>query len=291
MSDQLLNSSPGAARRSFVSRLFESLCLVLAVFGALVLTVLIGHVAYHGLAWLDWQFLTSFPSRFPEQAGVLAAIWGTIWIIGLTAVVAIPVGVAAALYLEEYARPGPFSTLIEINVANLAGVPSVIYGLLGLAVFVKALALGRSILAGALTLALLVLPVIIISARESIRAVPRSIRMASYALGASRWQTVRSHVLPAALPGILTGIILALSRAIGETAPLIVVGALTFVAFTPAGLLDGFTVLPIQIFNWTSRPQSEFHDLAAAASLVLLAVLLLMNGLAIYIRNAGQKGS
>ena len=277
------------AARQAVSRAFRTLCAVLTWLGVVLLAVLLFHVSRSGLGWLDWDFLSSFPSRFAERAGIKSALVGTLWLIALTAAFSIPVGLAAALYLEEYARPSRLNTLIEINIANLAGVPSIVYGILGLALFVRGFHLGRSVLAGSLTMTLLILPTIIIAAREAIRAVPQSIRHASYALGATRWETVRHHVLPAALPGILTGVILALSRAIGETAPLIMIGALAFVAYVPSGPLDGFTALPIQIFNWTSRPQEEFHGLAAAAIIVLLVVLLLMNSIAIYIRNRYER--
>jgi len=257
--------------------------------GVALLAVLLARVARLGFGWLDFQFLASFPSRFPEKAGILSALAGTLWLIGLTALISVPTGVGAAVYLEEFSRPGRMKTFIEINIANLAGVPSIVYGILGLAVFVRGLALGHSVLAGALTMSLLILPVIIIASREAIKAVPASLRRGAMALGATRWQVVRHHVLPSALPGMLTGIILALSRAIGETAPLIMIGALTYIAFTPEGPMDDFTALPIQIFNWTARPQKEFHSLAAAAILVLLAVLLLMNAAAVILRHRGRK--
>jgi phosphate transport system permease protein len=243
------------------------------------------------LGWIDWQFLTEFPSRFPEKAGIKSALWGTVWLISFTALISIPVGVAAAIYLEEYAATTRVSRFIEINIANLAGVPSIVYGILGLAIFVRWFALGRSVLAGSMTMSLLVLPVIIMASREAIRSVPSSIRHAAFALGATRWQTVRHHVLPSATPGILTGVILAMSRAIGETAPLIMIGALTYVAFVPEGPSDPFTALPIQIFNWVSRPQKEFHFLAAAGIVVLLIVLLAMNAAAIAIRQRSQRKS
>jgi phosphate transport system permease protein len=253
-----------------------------------VLAVLLYHVAREGFQWIDWQFLSSFPSRFPEKAGIKSSIYGTVWLITLTAGFSIPIGVAAAIYLEEYARDSRLNRFIEVNIANLAGVPSIVYGILGLAIFVRFFVMGRSVLAGAFTMSLLVLPVLIIASREAIRAVPSSIRQAAFALGATRWQTTRSHVLPSALPGILTGVILALSRAIGETAPLVMIGALTYVAFVPEGPLDAFTALPIQIFNWASRPQEEFHQLAAAGIVVLLVILLLMNSIAIYIRSRSE---
>ena len=277
------------ARRHRRSSLFRWCCIGVTGFAVLVLVTLLWQVTTIGLPWLDAQFLTSFPSRFPEKAGIKSAFAGTLWLVSLTAAFAIPIGVLAAVYLEEYARPTRLTGIININIANLAGVPSIVYGILGLAVFVRFMALERSVLAGALTMSLLILPVIVIAAREAIKAVPSSLRQAAYAVGGSRWQVVRAHVLPAAMPGILTGVILALSRAIGETAPLIMIGALTYVAFVPQGPMDEFTALPIQIFNWTSRPQEAFHELASAAIIVLLGVLLMMNALAVYIRYRGSK--
>jgi phosphate transport system permease protein len=263
---------------------------VLITLGALVaLGTLLYDVARDGLGRLSWQFLTSFPSRRPEQAGILGPLVGSLYVIALTAAIAVPMGVGAAIYLEEYAPRNAISRLIEINIANLAGVPSIIFGLLGLGLFVRALSMGRSVLAGAATLALLVLPMVIISTREALRAVPPSLREGSYALGATRWQTIWHQVLPAALPGTLTGVILSLSRAIGETAPLITIGALTYVPFVPDGIWSPFTVLPIQIFNWVSRPQAAFAVNAAAAILVLLVLLLAMNALAIFLRDRFQK--
>ena len=208
----------------------------------------------------------------------------------ITAVVAFPLGVATAVFLEEYAPPGRLRHVIEINIANLAGVPSIIYGLLGLAVFVRTLGLGRSVLAGGLTIAILVLPIVIVNAQEAIRAVPQSLRHASYALGATRWETIRHHVLPSAMPGILTGTILALSRAIGEAAPIVLISSIAFIAFLPDGLGDAFTILPIQIFIWASKPQAEFHDIAASAIIVLLVLLLTMNALAIWLRQRFRRG-
>lgn len=265
-------------------KLFRLFCGSMICLGVFLLFLLIFHVSKQGFPWLDGQFLDSFPSRFPERAGIKSALWGTVWLISFTACFSIPVGTAAAIYLEEYAHRSRLSSFIEINIANLAGVPSIVYGILGLALFVRWLSLGRSLVAGSLTMSLLILPVIIIASREAIRAVPSSYREAAFALGATRWQTVRDQILPAALPGILTGLILALSRAIGETAPLVMIGALTYVAFVPEGPMDSFTALPIQIFNWTSRPQAAFHDLASAGIIVLLAVLLLMNATAVLIR-------
>lgn len=276
------------ARRRALDKLFHFIFLASSLIGIVTLAALLFDVFRKGLGWLDWDFLTSFPSRFPHRAGIKAALAGSVWVVGLTALIAFPVGVAAAIYLEEFAPRNRWTQIINTNISNLAGVPSVVYGILGLAIFVRGLGLGRSVLSGALTLALLVLPIIIIASQEAIRAVPDSIRRASYALGATQWQTVRHAVLPSALPGILTGTILAISRALGETAPLLIVGALTFVAFTPLGPMDVFTVLPIQIFNWTSRPQEEFRAIAAAAIIVLLAMLLTMNALAVYLRNKYQ---
>jgi phosphate transport system permease protein len=269
--------------------LFRFLCLAATLTGVILLALLLGDVVRSGRQWLDGGFLTSFPSRFPEKAGIKSALVGTVWMMGFTALFSVPVGVAAALYLEEYAPRGRVSRFIEVNIANLAGVPSIVYGLLGLAIFVRWMALERSILAGSLTMSLLILPMIIIASREAVRAVPISLRTAAFAVGATRWQTVRHHVLPSAAPGILTGVILALSRAIGETAPLIMIGALTYVAFLPEGPLDEFTVLPIQIFNWASRPQAEFHELAAAGIIVLLAVLLVLNGSAAWLRQRSAR--
>ena len=241
------------------------------------------------LGRLSWDFLTSYPSRRAEDAGILAALAGSMFVIALTAVIAIPLGVSAAIYLEEYGGRGRMARLIEINIANLAGVPSIIYGLLGLGLFVRIMGMGRSVLAGASTLALLALPVIILATREALRAVPGTLREASYALGATKWQTVWHQVLPAAMPGVLTGLILALSRAIGETAPLITIGALTYVPFAPKDIWSPFTVLPIQIFNWVSRPQAAFAENAAAGIVVLLALLLVMNAAAIVLRDRFQS--
>jgi phosphate transport system permease protein len=277
------------ARRRVTGRVFEALCQAATLIGLITLVVLLADIALRGVPTLNWTFLTSFPSRFPAQAGILGALIGSLWLITLTAFFAIPTGIAAAVWLEEYARRGWLSRVIEVNIANLAGVPSIIYGLLGLGIFVRALAFERSILSGSLTMALLVLPVIIINTREAIRAVPPSLREAAYGLGATRSFVVWNVVLPSAVPGILTGTILALSRAIGETAPLITIGALTFVAFLPTGVMDPFTVLPIQIFNWVSRPQKEFHSIAASGIVILLLVLLSMNALAIYLRDRARR--
>ena len=284
------------ARRHAWGRLFEWISLISTLIGIVVLAVLLIDVFGDGFRRFNWQFLSSYPSRRPEQAGILAALVGSVWLLVLTGIIAFPLGVGAAIYLEEYAPRGRLTTIIQTNIANLAGVPSIIYGLLGLEIFVRLMypiTGGRSVLAGALTMSLLILPIVIIASREAIRAVPSSLRQASFALGATRWQTVWHHVLPIAFPGILTGTILALSRAIGETAPLITIGALTYIAFLPEwslrGLQSPFTVLPIQIFNWVSRPQKGFAEAAAAGIVLLLIVLLVMNAAAIILRLKFQK--
>lgn len=277
------------AVRKWKNRVAAGVFFLATSVGIAALAVLIGAILRDGLPYLTWDFLTNVPSRFPEKAGIRSALFGSLWLMALTAPVAFVLGVATAIYLEEYAKPGRLTRLIQTNIHNLAGVPSIVFGILGLTLFVRGLGFGRSVLAGALTMALLVLPIIVVAAQEAIRAVPNSLRHASYALGATRWQTIRRVVLPAALPSILTGTILAMSRAIGETAPLIMIGALTFVAFVPTSPLDAFTVLPIQIFNWISRPQEAFHHLAAAGIIVLLLVLLSMNLTAVLLRNTFQK--
>lgn len=258
------------------------LALALAL---LTLAWLLADIGMDGFPRLRWDFLTRFPSRNPEEAGILSALAGSFYLILLTGVIAVPLGTGAAIHLEKYAQKNWLNALMEINIGTLAGVPSIIYGLLGLGLFVRALSLDRSLLAGALTLALLVLPIVIITAREAIRAVPRSLEDAAYGLGATRSQVIGSITLPLAFPGILTGIILSLSRAIGETAPLITIGALTYIAFLPTGIFSPFSALPIQIFNWISRPQAGFHVSAAAAIVVLLAMTLFMNAFAILLRN------
>jgi phosphate transport system permease protein len=273
------------SRRKWIGVILAGILFLATIFGIVVLVTLLVDVARDAAPWLDQQFLSSFPSRFPEEAGIKSALIGTLWLMGLTALISVPLGVASAVYLEEYAEDGWFLRLIQVNIANLAGVPSVVYGILGLALFVRFAAWGNSLLAGALTLSLLILPIIIISTQEALRSIPTGIRESAYALGATRWQVIYSHVLPMAAPGIFTGVILALSRAIGETAPLILVGALTFIPFLPQGALDQFTALPIQIFNWTARPQDEFRGLAAAAIVVLMILLFTMNLTAILLRN------
>lgn len=280
---------PDDRRRRRTGAIFQAVCIGSIGFSILTLALLLFDIAKDGAGWLSLDLLTNYPSRFPARAGVKSAILGTLWMMVLTAATSFPIGVGAAIYLEEYAPKNWLTRILQTNIANLAGVPSIVYGILGLAIFVRFAGLGRSVIAGALTLALLVLPVIIIASQEALKAVPGSLREASYGVGATKWQTIRHHVFPVALPGILTGTILSLSRAIGETAPLIMIGALTFIAFPPTSPMDPFTVLPIQIFNWTAKPQKEFHELAAAAIIVLLVLLLVMNAAAILLRNRYQK--
>jgi len=275
--------------RRWLDLAFQIVALLVLVVALAALAALLVDVFRDGMARLSWDFLTGYPSRRATQAGIFHALSGSVFVILLTAVLALPVGVAAAIYLEEYGRRNFLARAIELNITNLAAVPSIIYGLLGLGVFVRLMAMGRSVMAGAATLALLALPVVILSTREALRAVPGSIREGSYALGATKWQTIWHQVLPVAAPGILTGLILSLSRAIGETAPLITMGALTYVSFAPDSVWSSFTVLPIQIFNWVSRPQRDFHANAAAGILVLMVLLLAMNGLAIWLRDRYQK--
>jgi phosphate transport system permease protein len=282
----------GASRIAWRRRLdvlFQVVALLVLVAALLSLAALLFDVISDGAGRLSWQFITSFSSRRASQAGIWHAFTGSLFVIIVTAVLAVPIGVAAAIYLEEYGGRSLAARIIELNITNLAAVPSIIYGLLGLGLFVRMMAMGRSVLAGAATLALLVLPVVILSTRESLRAVPRSLREGSYALGATKWQTIWHQVLPVAAPGIMTGLILALSRAIGETAPLITIGAVTFATFAPDSIWSPFTVLPIQIFNWVSRPQTDFHVNAAAGILVLVALLLSMNAAAIWLRDRYQK--
>jgi len=292
--------------RKTLNRFYDKSFFLIGIFATSIslifLLALLLDILADGMGRLGWQFLANYSSRKPEEAGILSAWVGTVWIMVLTGGIAFPLGVSAAIYLEEYSRKNWLTDIIEINIANLAGVPSIIYGLLGLGLFVRLLNMERSVIAGAMTLAILVLPIVILSTREAIKSIPPSIREASYALGASKWQTIRNQVLPSAMPGILTGVILAMSRAVGETAPLITMGALTYIAFLPAspisaefpyisfqGLFDAFTVLPIQIFNWVSRPQKGFAIDAAAGIIVLLVITFVMNAFAIYLRQKYQK--
>jgi len=270
-------------------RLLQLSGLLVLTLALVTLGALLYDVVSDGWSRLSWQFLTSPPSRFPAAAGIYPQLIGSLYVMVVTAVLALPVGIGAAIYLEEYGGGGRVARIIEVNIANLAGVPSVIYGLLGLGLFVRWLALGPSVLAGAATLALLVLPVVILSTREALRTVPMAAREGSYALGATKWQTIWHQVLPGALPGIFTGLILAMSRAVGETAPLITIGALTYIPFAPTGLDSPFTVLPIQIYNWVSRPTAPFLENAAAGIIVLLVLLLTMNSIAVVLRDRFQK--
>jgi phosphate transport system permease protein len=290
-----------AARRSDGG--FALLGLAVLIVTTIVLISLVWTFVHDGLGRIDWEFLTNFPSRRPGQAGILSAWVGTCLVMLVTAALAVPLGVGAGLYLEEYAPKNKITALIEINVTNLAGIPSIIYGLLALGLFIQTLGLGQTILVAGMTLALLILPIIIVATREAVRSIPLEIREAAFALGADKWQTVGGYILPAARPGILTGIIVGMSRAIGETAPIITIGALTFIAFLPPSpvqptfpflslewLQSPFTVMPIQMFNWISRPQAGFHVNAAATGLILLTMTLLMNGVAIWLRYHIRRG-
>jgi len=263
---------------------FKFFGLFSTFFGLLMLGIFISSILNEGLSRISWDFISNFPSRNPAKAGILSALAGTLWIIVITALAAIPVGIGAAIYLEEFSRKSKFGRLIEMNITNLAGVPSVIYGLLGLEIFGRIFGMGGSILAGSFTLALLILPIIIVATREAIKAVPASLKDASYALGASKWQTIKMTVVPSASSGIITGVIIALSRAIGEAAPLIVVGALAYVPFVPTTPTSEFTVLPIQIFNWVSRPQEAFLVNASAGIIILLSITFVLNAVAVYLR-------
>jgi len=275
--------------RLMVNSVFKGLFFLATLFGLIVLSVLLYRVFTQGIGYLDLQFLQNVGSRFPEKAGIYAAFMGTIWLMFVVVIVSFILAVGTAIYLEEYAKQNKINKFIKVNISNLAGVPSVVFGLLGLTIFARAFALGQSVLAAGLTMSLLILPVIIVAAQEAIRSVPRELRDASYGMGATKWQTITRVVLPAAIPGILTGSILAFSRAIGETAPLVVIGVPTILLFTPGSILDTFTALPMQIYDWTKRPQADFHDVAAAGIIILLGLLLLMNSIAVLIRNKFQK--
>lgn len=281
--------TPRVASRRQIGQAWRIVFLGSTVLSIVLLGMLLWSIVEPGYDWLSWHLVTNMPSRIAERAGMNSAIWGSVWIVLGSAIFSFVIGLGSAIYLEEYAPENRWTSFIQTNISNLAGVPSIVYGLLGLVVFVDLLNMGRSILAGALTMGLLILPVVVISSREAIRAVPLSLRQAAYGLGATQWQTVRHHVLPAAIPGILTGMILSMSRAIGETAPLLVVGGASQVLFRPDGLFDPFMVMPLQIFNWTSRPQEEFEHLAAAAIIVLLIVLLIFNSAAIILRQYFSK--
>ncbi len=278
--------------RHALDRIFAVLVFVATIIGLIVLAVLLVDIARDGLPRLSWEFLTSFPSVIADNAGIYPALLGSLWLLALTGIISVPLGIGAATYLEEYAPDNWLTRLIEINISNLAGVPSIIYGLLGLGIFVNLLGNitgGQSIISGALTLSLLILPVIIIATREAFRTIPGAVREGGYALGATRWEVIKAHLLPMAVPGALTGTILALSRAIGETAPLIVVGAATYITFAPDSPLSSYSALPIQIYSWVSQPQPAFQIAAAAGIVVLMVVLLLANSVAIWLRNKYQR--
>ena len=276
-------------RTRLQDKMFRYRALACTLVALVVLALLLWDILSRGLGRLSWSFLDSLPSRHAEKAGILTALAGMISLLLFTVIVSLPVGIMAGIYLEEYGKRNWFAKFVEINISNLAGVPSIIYGILGLQVFVRMAGLGNSLLAGAFTLSLLIMPIIIVATREAVKAVPSSLKEASYGMGATKWQTIRRVVLPSALGGILTGIILAISRAVGETAPLLVIGALTYVPFIPEGPMDQFTTLPIQVFNWTTRPQAAFVVNAAAGIIILLLVTFLLNAIAIYIRNRWYK--
>jgi phosphate transport system permease protein len=280
---------PKRDARRIAGSIWRAVFFLATALAIVLLGMLLWSILEPGLGWLSWQLITAMPSRVAENAGMNSAIWGSLWLVSGSGIVAFFLGLGTAIYLEEYAEQNRWTDFVQTNISNLAGVPSIVYGLLGLVVFVDWMQMGRSILAGALTMGLLILPIVVISSREAIRAVPLSLRQASYGLGATKWQTVRSHVLPAAFPGILTGMILSMSRAIGETAPLIVVGGASQVLYRPDSPLSSFMVMPLQIFNWTGRPQEEFEHLAAAAIIVLMVVLLAMNSVAIILRQHFSK--
>ncbi len=285
-----VGSRSNIMKRRMQSKFFELFFFGAIIFGIVMLMVLMANIIKEGIGWLDMDFITSFPSRFAKKAGIKSALVGSIWVMSLTFLFSFPLGVGTAIYLEEYSdKKKRFNQILQINIANLAGVPSIVYGILGLAVFVRFLGFERSIISGALTLGLLILPVIIVSSQEALKSVPNELRHGAYALGVSKWQTITGVVLPYAIPGILTGTILAMSRAMGEAAPLIIIGAAGYISFLPESLMDSFTVLPIQIFNWTSRPQAEFQNIAAAGILVLMVLLLSANAVAVIIRNKYEK--
>ncbi len=269
--------------------LWKTLFILATSFALLALAVLLFRILSQGAGYLNFDFITNFASRIPEKAGIKAALIGSLWLMAIVAPVSIILGVSTAIYLEEYAKKNKLNDFIRMNISNLAGVPSIVFGLLGLTIFVRLMDLGKSILAAGFTMSLLILPVIIVAAQEAIRAVPNEQREASYGMGATKWQTIVRVVLPAAIPGILTGSILALSRAIGETAPLVVIGIPVILQFLPTGIMDSFTALPMQIFDWAKRPQEEFQYVAAAGIIVLMTVLIFMNSIAIFIRNKFQK--
>jgi len=278
--------------RSIRDKIFYGLFVFCTLIGVLCLAILLIDVFLDGYRWVNIDFITNYASRFPEQSGILSPLMGTLWVVGLTALMVIPIGLGTAIYLEEFAEDNFITRMINLNISNLAGVPSVIYGLLGLAIFVQLMLDGqRAIIAGSLTMTLLVLPIVIIASQEAIRAVPSGYRDAAFSMGATRWQVVKGIVIPQAIPSVMSGIILALSRAVGESAPILVISALIFLTYIPTNPMDRFTVLPLQIFTWASQPQHEFRSIASAGIIVLLIVLLSMNSIAIYIRSRTQSRS
>ena len=287
----LPENNSGRPYAKLASQAFTILCASCTFSCVAILVILLWNIVSFGWSSLTWDFITGWPSILSaEDAGIKVALVGSLYLIVLTALFSVPVGVGAAIYLEEYAPPSTWRTIVQINIANLAGVPSIVYGILGLGLFVRAMHLDRSVVAGALTLSLVVLPIVILAAQESLRAVPSNIRQASYALGATRWQTIWRQLLPAAVPGIMTGVILALSRALGEAAPLVAIGAVAFICFLPENIMtDEFSALPLQIFNWTDQPQQSFHQIAASGIIVLLAVLISMNAIAVILRYRFSK--
>lgn len=287
MNDALVMKRMGS--RLKFNKVWKGIFIIATSFALLSLAVLLFRIFSQGLGHLNIDFLTNFASRIPENAGIKAALIGSLWLMAIVAPVSIILGVSTAIYLEEYAKKNKLNDFIRMNISNLAGVPSIVFGLLGLTIFVRLMDLGKSILAAGFTMSLLILPIIIVAAQEAIRAVPNEQREASYGMGATKWQTIIRVVLPAAIPGILTGSILALSRAIGETAPLVVIGIPVILQFLPTGVLDSFTALPMQIFDWAKRPQEEFQFVAAAGIIVLMTVLVCMNSVAVFIRNKFQK--
>lgn len=272
-------------KRHLYNRIFKALTGGATLLAVFLLFFLLYNIVASGYSSLSLSFLTNYPSYSPKAAGIKSALVGTIWLLGCMVLIVVPLGIGSAIFIEELMPNNKLKKIIQLNVANLAGVPSIVYGILGLVVFVDFFDLGRSVIAGALTLSMMILPVIIMASQEALRTAPHSIKEAAYAIGSTKLQAIFHHILPMTLPGMLTGVVLAVSRAIGEAAPLILIGGLTYIAFLPENLLDEFTALPIQIFNWTSRPQKEFHDLAAAAIVVLLCILMLFNSLAIYLRE------
>lgn len=282
-------SKNNVKKRKMINAIIRSIMFACTAFGIIMLVILIGSILKDGLKYLSLDFLTNSASRIASRAGILPAIVGSILVIALTVVIAFPMGIGAAIYIEEYMKKGKFKDFIELNISNLAGVPAIVYGIVGLAFFVQFMNLGRGILTAALTMALLILPTIVITAQEALKQVPDTLREGSYALGVTKWQSITGVILPFAMPGILTGTILAISRGLGESSPLIIVGAASYVTFLPEGLFSSYTTLPLQIYNWTSRPQAQFQELAASGIIVLLVVLLSMNAIAILLRNKYQK--